>query len=157
MEAFNRIVIEENDPIATNAPPPSNVILEKVEMDVKSQTATGGTSKIAFHTSRKKRAHSEVVDTKELVTTLREVFKSSDDRLYDIVHSIGYEAQSANSRKHVFSVLELIPKLSLDECLDASEILYRNTQRMEMFIGLLTAAHPRFVCRLLDGDFDTPK
>ncbi|KAL8527401.1 hypothetical protein ACS0TY_005313 [Phlomoides rotata] len=130
VEAFNQIVNEKNDPNVVNPPPPNNVILEDVEMDVESQTATGGTSKTASMTSKKKRAHSEVVDTKELVTALGDVFKSSNDRLDDIVHSIGYEAHSPTSHQNVFSVLEQIPKLTLDECLDASEILCRNTQRM---------------------------
>ncbi|KAL8527407.1 hypothetical protein ACS0TY_005316 [Phlomoides rotata] len=130
VEALNQIVNEENDPTAVNPPPPNIVILEDVEMDVESQTATGGTSKTTSMMSEKKRAHSKVVDTKELMIALGDVFKSSNDGLDDIVHSIGYEAHSTISHQNVFSVLEQIPELTLDECLDASKILCRNTQHM---------------------------
>ncbi|KAL8507630.1 hypothetical protein ACS0TY_018246 [Phlomoides rotata] len=101
MDALKELVAS-----VANPPPPNNVILEDVEMDVESQTATDGTSKTASMTSRKKRAHSEVVDTKVLVTALGDVFKSSDDRLDDIVNSISYEAHSATSRQNVFSMLQ---------------------------------------------------
>ncbi|KAL8523083.1 hypothetical protein ACS0TY_013158 [Phlomoides rotata] len=157
VEAFNQIDNEENVPIAANPPPLNNVILKDVKMDVESQTATGGTLKTALMTSGKKRPHLEVVDTKELVTILGAVFKSSDDHLDDIVNSIGYEAHSATSHQNIFSVLEQIPELTLDECLDASEILCRNTQRMGVFIDIPTDAHPPYMRRLLNGDFDTPK
>ncbi|KAL8513657.1 hypothetical protein ACS0TY_012954 [Phlomoides rotata] len=110
----------------------------------------------ASQSSSKKRSHVESFGNKDMITALGEIFKSSDDRLGEVVKSIGcqYKTNSAQTRKDVFNMLESITDLSLDERLDAADMLSKNTQRLEMFSGLPKAARSRYIRHLLDGDFD---
>ncbi|KAL8479691.1 hypothetical protein ACS0TY_026569 [Phlomoides rotata] len=55
---------------------------------------------------------------------------------------------------NIFNMLDSMGQLSLDECLDAAELLSKNPQRLEMFTGFPDAARVRYVRHLLAGDFD---
>ncbi|KAL8545273.1 hypothetical protein ACS0TY_005453 [Phlomoides rotata] len=103
---------------------------------------------------------SNVVDEAEMeADTLGEIFRASDDRIGEFVKTIAYEAVPAPTApkltcKDIFNMLNSMGQLSLDECLDAAELLSKNSQRLKMFTGFPDAARVRYVRRLLAGDFD---
>ncbi|KAL8536670.1 hypothetical protein ACS0TY_012022 [Phlomoides rotata] len=146
------------DPSPSNVGP-SNVVVDEVEMEADSNEPNVGTSKAAgdaSQSSSKKRTHSQSFGKKEMITALGEIFRASDDRIGDIVKSIAYEAVPAPTLacKDIFNMLDSITQLSLDECLDAAELLSKNPHRLEMFTGFPEVARVRYVRRLLAGDFD---
>ncbi|KAL8473855.1 hypothetical protein ACS0TY_030639 [Phlomoides rotata] len=144
--------------VGAGQPSASNVAHDEFEMEDESYEPTVDMSKAAAasQSSSKKRSHAESFDNKDMITALGEIFKSSNDRLGEVVKSIGcqYETNSAQTRKDVFNMLESITDLSLDERLDAADMLSKNMQRLEMFTGLSEAARSRYIHCLLDGDFD---
>ncbi|KAL8480719.1 hypothetical protein ACS0TY_027311 [Phlomoides rotata] len=144
--------------VGASEPSASNVAEDEFEMESESHEPTVDMFKSAdaSQSSSKKGSHAESFGNKEMIKALGDIFKSSDDRLGDIVKSIGcqYESNSAQTRKDVFNMLESFTDLSLDELLDSTDMLSKNTQRLEMFTGLPEAARSCYIRRLLDGDFD---
>ncbi|KAL8473217.1 hypothetical protein ACS0TY_030154 [Phlomoides rotata] len=152
-------VEDVQEEVGVGQPSPSNVGHDDdLDMEGESHEPTVAMSKdaAASQSSSKKRSCAESFGNQDMITALGEIFKSSDDRLGEVVKSIGcqYETNSAQTRKDVFNMLESITDLSLDERLDAADMLSKNTQRLEMFSGLPEAARSRYIRRLLDGDFD---
>ncbi|KAL8473825.1 hypothetical protein ACS0TY_029933 [Phlomoides rotata] len=144
--------------VSVGQPSASNVAQNEFEMEGEGHEPTVDMSKAAAasQSSSKKRSHAESFGNREMIKALGEIFKSSNDLLGDIVKSIGcqYETNSAQTRKDVFNMLESITDLSLDERLDATDMLSKNTKHLEMFTVLLEAARSHYIRRLRDGDFD---
>ncbi|KAL8551700.1 hypothetical protein ACS0TY_000683 [Phlomoides rotata] len=139
---------------------PSNVV-DEAEMEADSNEPNVGTSKArdASQSSSKKRTYSQSFGKKEMITALGEIFRASDDRIGEFVKIIAYEAVPAPTApkltcKDIFNMLDSMGQLSLDECLDAAELLSKNPQHLEMFTGFPDVARVRYVRRLLAGDFD---
>ncbi|KAL8542515.1 hypothetical protein ACS0TY_003395 [Phlomoides rotata] len=77
--------------VGAGQPSASNVAHDEFQMEGESHEPTVDMSKAAAvsQSSSKKRSHAESFGNKEMITALGEIFKSSDDRLGDIVKSIG--------------------------------------------------------------------
>ncbi|KAL8482638.1 hypothetical protein ACS0TY_025614 [Phlomoides rotata] len=154
-----KIEAEDSQPqVGVAEPSASNVAEDEFEMEADNHEPNVDTSKVraTSQSSSKKRTHSQSFGKKEMISALGEIFKAYDDQIGDIVKSITYEAKPAPTPtcKNVFNMLESITELSLDECLDAAELLSKNPQRLEMFIWFHEAARTHYVRHLLAGDFN---
>lgn len=95
---------------------------------------------------KKSKMAAEISGIKEV---LGEIGKKTDERLATLAEGIGYEAQLGKARKGAFEQLGRIGTLSIDDRFDVCEILGKERDKLEIFMGLPDSALPLFVARLL--------
>ncbi|KAL8555314.1 hypothetical protein ACS0TY_003209 [Phlomoides rotata] len=86
-----------------------------------------------------------------MVNVMDKFVTSFDRRLGSLCRFLGYEANLGKARQDIFTMLECIPELTLDENIDVSKILAKNPHYLEMFLGFPVEARACYVYRLLLG------
>ncbi|KAL8497176.1 hypothetical protein ACS0TY_020748 [Phlomoides rotata] len=77
--------------------------------------------------------------------------RASDNRFNNLVQVIGYEFTIGGARKELPKVLAGIPELTEDERIDAAHMFAKNTDCLEMFLGMADGSRVRYAHCLLDG------
>lgn len=95
---------------------------------------------------KKSKMAAEISGIKEV---LGEIGKKTDERLATLAEGIGYESQLGKARKGAFEQLGCIATLSIDDRFEVCEILGKERDKLEIFMGLPDSAIPLFVARLL--------
>lgn len=89
------------------------------------------------------------VDMQAVCEVLAEIGRKQDARLADLCKRIGHEFDVSKQRKEAFVLLGVIPGLSLDERFDVCNLLAKETEKLDVFLGLPEDARPPYVQNLL--------
>lgn len=95
----------------------------------------------------KKRKASDGIDS--ICSVLAEMSRNTSARLDILASRIGYDHDLAKARKEVFEKLGNIPGLSLDDKFNICDILAKQVEKLEVFLGLPEDARGPYVGRLL--------
>ncbi|KAH6807171.1 hypothetical protein C2S51_028279 [Perilla frutescens var. frutescens] len=90
-----------------------------------------------------------------MVELLAEINRTTDKRLETIASRIGYDFDQSKARKEVFDRLSNIEGLSINEKFDICEILAKEVDKMDIFMGLPDEAKTQYVMRLLALKYGT--
>lgn len=97
--------------------------------------------------SNKKRKGDDGLD--RMYTLLHKMHEDANSRLQLLSTRIGYEVDLSQARKDVFDRLGDIPGLSMDDKFDVCEMLAKEPDRLDIFMGLPEIARYAYVMRVL--------
>ncbi|KAH6763079.1 hypothetical protein C2S52_020512 [Perilla frutescens var. hirtella] len=90
-----------------------------------------------------------------MVELLAEINRTTDKRLETITSRISYDFDQSKARKEVFDRLSNIKGLSINGKFDICEILAKEVDKMDIFMGLPDEAKTQYVMRLLALKYGT--
>lgn len=111
--------------------------------------STSQNLKTAPMPSEKQKKRKMSADMQGVVEVLGEIGRNTDARLASLAQRIGYEFDISKARKEAFDKLGSIPSLSLEQRFNVCEILGKNVEKMDIFVGLPEAARAQYVERVL--------
>ncbi|KAL8501988.1 hypothetical protein ACS0TY_021210 [Phlomoides rotata] len=94
--------------------------------------------------SGKKRVVGESSTADRLCDVKGQFCRASDNRFNNLVQVIGYESTIGGARKELPKVLAGIPELTEDERIDAAHMFAKNTDCLEMFLGMADGSRSPF-------------
>ncbi|KAL1554873.1 hypothetical protein AAHA92_15381 [Salvia divinorum] len=86
----------------------------------------------------------------DLIEVIGKMHQDTNARLQYLATRIGYEFDLTKARKEVFELVGVIPGLSLEQVLDASEIILAKVERLDFFMSLPEGARQVYVYRALE-------
>ncbi|PIN10930.1 hypothetical protein CDL12_16475 [Handroanthus impetiginosus] len=124
--------------------------LEGFVKDTESMCASqiGGSASEKRKRNRKKKLKEGQDQIYEMLGT---VCEKTDARLGDIARRIGHEFDVSQKREEVYAAIGKVGGLNLQEKLQVSKFLVKNTEELELFFSLPDEAKEKFVHMILAG------
>ncbi|KAL6583866.1 hypothetical protein OROMI_003155 [Orobanche minor] len=128
------------------------------EMNIDTQSAHEGTHDSVSHThnldqpekpkGNKRKAGGEM---QGVCDVLREIGDKTHARLRDLTKRIGYDFDVSIKRKEAFELLSAIEGLSLEERFDVCDLLAKEIEKLDVFMGLPQDAREAYMMRILSS------
>lgn len=96
--------------------------------------------------SRKRKAKDSIDNLREVLSSIH---KDTNKRLQELAHALSYHSDVEKQRKEVYSILNDMENLTLDEKLRACDKLIMQTERLHFFMSLPEMARATYVHQLL--------
>ncbi|KAH6836844.1 hypothetical protein C2S53_008556 [Perilla frutescens var. hirtella] len=108
-----------------------------------------------FSEGKNRKNNDGFFDMVELLAEINRMVRTTDKRLETIASRIGYDFDQSKVRKDVFDRLSNIEGLSINDKFDICEILAKEVDKMDIFMGLPDEAKTQYVMRLLALKYGT--